>query len=67
VADEEVEESMRHMFTDTHNIVEGAGAAPLAAALKEREQLRGKHVALVASGSNVDRAVYARILQGQRA
>jgi threonine dehydratase len=67
VSDEEVEESMRRMFTDTHNIVEGAGAAPLAAALKEREQLRGKRVALVASGSNVDREVYARVLQGQHA
>ncbi len=65
VSDEEVEESMRHMFTDTHNIVEGAGAAPLAAALKEREQLSGKRVALVASGANVDREVYARVLRGQ--
>lgn len=64
VSDDEVEESMRHMFTDTHNIVEGAGAAPLAASLKEREQLRGKRVALVASGSNVDREVFARILKG---
>ena len=67
VSDEEVEESMRHMFTDTHNIVEGAGAAALAAALKEKEQLRGKRVALVASGSNVDREVFARVLQGNAA
>jgi threonine dehydratase len=66
VSDEEVEDSMRHMFKDTHNIVEGAGAAALAAALKEREHLRGKRVALVASGSNVDRDVYARVLQGGR-
>lgn len=67
VSDEEVENSMRHMFTDTHNIVEGAGAAALAGALKEREQLRGKRVALVASGSNVDRDVYTRVLQGKGA
>ncbi len=66
VSDEEVEESMRHMFTDTHNVVEGAGAAALAAALKEKEQLRGKRVAIVASGSNVDREVFARILQGHK-
>jgi threonine dehydratase len=64
VSDEEVEESMRHMFTDTHNVVEGAGAAPLAAALSEREQLNGKRVAIVASGSNVDREVFARVLRG---
>jgi threonine dehydratase len=67
VNDDEVEASMRHMFTDTHNIVEGAGAVGLAAALKEKEQLRGKRVALVATGSNVDRDVFARVLQGQTA
>jgi threonine dehydratase len=67
VSDDEVEESMRHMFSDTHNVVEGAGAAALAAALKEREHVRGKRVALVASGANVDRELFARVLQGQSA
>jgi threonine dehydratase len=64
VNDEEVEDAMRHMFTDTHNVVEGAGAVPLAAALKEKDQLSGKRVALVASGANVDRDLFAQILQG---
>ena len=63
VTDDEVEQSMRHMFTDTHNVVEGAGAAALAAALKEKDQLTGKRVALVATGANVDRDLFARILQ----
>jgi threonine dehydratase len=63
VTDDEVEESMRHMFTDTHNVVEGAGAAALAASLKECQHLRGKRVVLVASGSNVDREIFARILK----
>jgi threonine dehydratase len=67
VNDDEVEESMRHMFSDTHNVGEGAGAAGLAGALKEKEQLRGKRVALVASGANVDRDVFARVLQGSAA
>lgn len=62
VTDAEVEAAMRHYFTDTHNVVEGAGAAPLAAALKEREHWRGKRVGLIASGGNVDRPVYQRIL-----
>ena len=62
VNDEEVESAMRLMFSATHNTAEGAGAAPLAAALKEREQLRGKRVAIVLSGANVDRDVFARIL-----
>lgn len=64
VTDDEVEESMRHFFTDTHNVVEGAGAAGLAAALQEKEQVRGKRVAVVATGANVDREMFAQILQG---
>jgi threonine dehydratase len=65
VSDEEVEEAMRCMFADTHNVVEGAGAAALAAVLKEKEQLREKRVAVVASGANVDREVFARVLRGR--
>ena len=63
VTDDQVEDAMRHMFTDTHNVVEGAGAAALAAALKEKDHLRCKRVALIATGSNVDRDVFARVLQ----
>jgi threonine dehydratase len=62
VSDAEVEDAMRHYFTDTHNVVEGAGAAPLAAALKERGRWLGKRVGLIASGGNVDRPLYQRIL-----
>jgi len=64
VTDAEVEAAMRHYFTDTHNVVEGAGAAPLAAALKERTRWHGKRVGLIASGGNVDRSLYRRILGG---
>jgi len=62
VSDDEVREAMRIYFTATHNTVEGAGAASLAAALKEKESLRGKRVALVVSGGNVDRDVFAKVL-----
>jgi len=55
--------TMRHYFTDTHNVAEGAAAAPLAAALKERARLAGKKVGLVLSGGNVDRDVFAAVLQ----
>jgi threonine dehydratase len=64
VSDAEVAEAMKIMFTDTHNVVEGAGAAPLAAALKEKDALRGKRVALIATGANVDHDVFAKVLQG---
>jgi threonine dehydratase len=67
VSDDEVEDSMRHMFTDTHNVVEGAGATGLAAALKEKDQLYGKRVGLVVTGANVDRDVFARVLQSRAA
>jgi threonine dehydratase len=62
VSDAEIEAAMRHYFTDTHNVAEGAGAAPLAAALKERAKIAGKKVGIVLSGGNVDRDVYARVL-----
>jgi threonine dehydratase len=62
VSDTEIEAAMRHYYTDTHNVAEGAGAAPLAAALKERATIASKKVGLVLSGGNVDRDVYARVL-----
>jgi threonine dehydratase len=54
VSDDEIAEAIRIYWTDTHNLAEGAGAAPLAAALKERETLRGRRVGLVLSGGNID-------------
>jgi len=62
VSDEEVAAAMRSIFTSTHNVAEGAGAAGLAAITKERERLRGRKVACVLSGGNVDREIYARVL-----
>ena len=53
---------MRHYFTDTHNLAEGAGAAALAGLLQERERMQGKRVAVVLSGGNIDRALYRNVL-----
>ncbi len=61
VTDHEVMAAMRHYFTDTHQVAEGAGAAPLAALLKEGDRA-GRKCAVVLSGGNVDREIYARIL-----
>ncbi len=63
VSEDEIRQAMKFYFTDTHNVVEGAGAAGLAAALKEKPPLHGKHVGLVATGGNVDCDVFARVLQ----
>lgn len=63
VSDAEIEAAMRHYFTDTHQVAEGAAAAPLAALLQETPAARaGRRVALILSGGNIDRAVYQRIL-----
>jgi threonine dehydratase len=50
------------MIETTRNLVEAAGAAPLAAALKLAEALRGRRVALVASGGNVSPAQLVDLL-----
>jgi threonine dehydratase len=55
---------MRIYFSDTHNVAEGAGAAPLAAALQRSGALAGRSVGVGLSGGNVDRALYARVLAG---
>jgi len=65
VTDDEVADAMRAMFADTHNVVEGAGAAALAAATKESAALKGKRVALIATGGNVDQSVFAQVLAGK--
>ncbi len=62
VTDEEVAAAMRLYFSATHSVAEGAGAAPLAAAWQERERNRGCRIALVLSGGNVDRDMFARVL-----
>jgi len=62
VSEEEISQAMKYYFTDTHNVVEGAGAAGLAAALKEKHTIKGERVGLVATGGNVDHDVFARVL-----
>jgi threonine dehydratase len=62
VSEDAIREAMRWLFSDTHNVAEGAGAVALAAVGTERQHLRGKRVAAVVSGGNVDRAVFAAVL-----
>ena len=65
VTDDDVEDAMRAVFSDIHNVVEGAGAASLAALLKERTTVRGQTAAIVLTGANVDPTPFARILANQ--
>jgi threonine dehydratase len=65
VTDAEVAAAMRLMFSATHNVAEGAGAASLAGALQERAQLAGRKVGVTLCGGNVDSDVFARVLAGE--
>jgi threonine dehydratase len=60
VSDDEVKAAVRHYYSDTHNLIEGAGAAPLAALLKEKPK-SGRY-AVIASGGNIDREAYLSAL-----
>ncbi len=62
VTDTEVAAAMRLMFTATHNVAEGAGAASLAGAMQQRERWRGQCVGVTLCGGNVDRPVFAQVL-----
>ena len=64
VTDDEVAAAVRAYWTDTHNLAEGAGAAPLAAALQEKEKLAGKHVGLILSGGNIDLDLFRKWIAG---
>jgi threonine dehydratase len=68
VSEDETAQAMRFLYSDTHNVAEGAGAVPLAALLKEqREGLHSPqdHVAVVLTGGNVDSDVFAQVLSGE--
>jgi len=62
VSDDEIGRAIRAYWTDTHNLAEGAGAAPLAAALQEKQKLAGKRVGLVLSGGNIDLDLFQKWL-----
>src|SRR5215469_3141432 len=64
VSDGEISEAMRIYYQDTHNVAEGAGAATLAAAIKETHQNKDKRIGLVLTGANVDMDVYENVLSG---
>jgi threonine dehydratase len=62
VSDSEIMEAMRIYFSSTHNLAEGAAAAPLAALLQEQKIVRNQRVALIHSGCNIDRDRFASVL-----
>jgi threonine dehydratase len=58
VTDDAVAAAIRAYWQDTHNLAEGAGAAPLAALLQESGRMRGRRVAVILCGGNIDLALF---------
>jgi threonine dehydratase len=65
VTEDEIAEAMRIYFDDVHQIAEGAGAAPLAALLKERQRMANRNVGVILSGGNIERARLLQVFAGQ--
>ena len=63
VSDDEIADAVRLLYSTTHNVAEGAGAAACAAARKE--QTRGNKAAVILTGGNIDRDWFAAIISGQ--
>jgi threonine dehydratase len=64
VSDDAVAEAIRIFYTDTHNLAEGAGAAPLAALMAERAAMAGREVGVILCGGNSDTDCMRTILAG---
>jgi len=65
VSEDEIADAIRLYYTTTHNLAEGAGAAPLAALMKEKSRYNGKRVGLILTGGNIDMPVMEKVLRGQ--
>ena len=65
MTDAEIAAAMRAVYEDTHNLVEGAGAAGVAAALAEKQLNHGRRIGIVLTGGNVDMDLYAQVLAGE--
>jgi len=64
VSDAEIAAAMRAYYQDTHNVAEGAGAAALAGALREKDLHAGRTIGVVLTGGNVDSDAYQQVLAG---
>ncbi len=67
VSETMIAEAIRAYFQDTHNVAEGAGAAPLAGLMTEQARMQGKRVGVILCGGNIDTALFCRILSGSSA
>jgi threonine dehydratase len=64
VTEDEIAEAIRTIYSATHNCAEGAGAAALAALIKERARLQGRRAGVILTGQNIDREWMQTVLAG---
>jgi threonine dehydratase len=64
VSDADIATAQRLMATHAHTLVEGAGAAALAAALAHRDEFAGQKVAIICTGGNASHAELAALASG---
>lgn len=57
LSEDEIKKGIAYSLKHTHNLSEGAGSASLMAAIKIKEKLKGKKVALQMSGCNIDETI----------
>lgn len=65
VSDDAVAEAIRVYYADTHNLAEGAGAAPLAALMQDDAQMAGRKVGVILCGGNIAAPWFLQVLQGK--
>jgi len=65
VSEDAIAEAMRIYFDDAHQVAEGAGAAPLAALLQDKQRMVNKNAAVILSGGNIERTRFQQVLSGQ--
>ena len=62
ISELDIKKSMKRIFDDTSNIAEGSGALSYAAAYKDRFKNKNLNVAIILTGSNIDRSRYSKII-----
>lgn len=65
VSDAEVADAIRVYYRDIHNLAEGAGAAPLAGLMQEKDTMAGKKVGVILCGGNIDTEWFVEVMSGR--
>ena len=65
VTDDAIAQAVRLVYRTTHNVLEGAGAAAVAALAQEAQDLTDEKVAVIATGGNIDAPWFCDILAGR--